>query len=318
MHSSKLLAMSCAAALSAYGAIAQAADVVIGVPNWPSVRATAHVLKVALESKLGIEVELQEGENRTVFEAMDAGTIHVHPELWLPNMSNFKGLYVDAKQTIRMNPNAVSGEQAMCVTKASADRTGIVALKDLTDADMASQFDNDGDGKGDIWIGASGWASTTVEKIRARSYGYDDTMTLLEMDESDALARLDSAVENDRNIVLFCYTPHHMFAQHELVRLEEPAYDAKRWLIVQPSATPGWLERSTAGVAWDAASIHVAYAASLEVDQPDAASMLANVALDAETLTGMTHALVVEQKGPAEFAAQWVEENADTVDGWLP
>jgi len=46
--------------------------------------------------------------------------------------------------------------------------------------------------------------------------------------------------------------------------------------------------------------------------------MLANVTLDAETLTGMTHALVVEQKGPAEFAAQWVEENADTVDGWLP
>ena len=36
----------------------------------------------------------------------------------------------------------------------------------------------------DIWIGAPGWASTNVEKIRAKSYGYDTTMDLLEMDET--------------------------------------------------------------------------------------------------------------------------------------
>ena len=31
------------------GPSAFAADLVIGVPNWPSVRVTAHVLKVAIE-----------------------------------------------------------------------------------------------------------------------------------------------------------------------------------------------------------------------------------------------------------------------------
>ena len=30
----------------------QAADIVIGVPNWPSVNATAHVLKVIIEGQL--------------------------------------------------------------------------------------------------------------------------------------------------------------------------------------------------------------------------------------------------------------------------
>ena len=42
------------------------------------------------------------------------------------------------------------------------------------------EFDSDGDGQGEIWIGASGWASTNVEKIRAKSYGYDETMKLKE------------------------------------------------------------------------------------------------------------------------------------------
>ena len=32
-----------------------ASDVVIGVPNWPSVRVTAHVLKVVMEENFGLE-----------------------------------------------------------------------------------------------------------------------------------------------------------------------------------------------------------------------------------------------------------------------
>ena len=57
----------------------QAADIVIGVPNWPSVNATAHVLKVIIEDNYGMDVELQNGTNPIVFEAMDSGSMHVHP-----------------------------------------------------------------------------------------------------------------------------------------------------------------------------------------------------------------------------------------------
>ncbi|MEL6965297.1 MAG: glycine betaine ABC transporter substrate-binding protein, partial [Pseudomonadota bacterium] len=202
-----------------------AADVVIGVPNWPSVLATAHVLKVAIEENLGLEVELQNGTNPVVFEAMDSGAMHVHPEVWLPNQQNLYQTYVEEKGTVKRNPNFVAGDQGMCVTKGTAERTGIESLADLTDPDMAANFDTDGDGMGEIWIGAAGWASTNVEKIRAKSYGYDATMTLKEMDETLALAEVDNAVAQDGNIVFFCYTPHHMFSLHELIQLEEPAYD---------------------------------------------------------------------------------------------
>ena len=49
---------------------AMAADVVIGVPNWASVNATAHVLEVVLEENLGLDVELQNGTTPFVCEAM--------------------------------------------------------------------------------------------------------------------------------------------------------------------------------------------------------------------------------------------------------
>lgn len=299
------------------GSVAQAADVVIGVPNWPSVLATAHVLKVAMEENLGLEVELQNGTNPVVFEAMDSGAMHVHPEVWLPNQANLNAKFVGEKGTVKQNPNGVAGDQAMCVTKSTAERTGIAELAELTDPDMAKNFDTDGDGQGEIWIGAAGWASTNVEKIRAKSYGYDATMQLKEMDESLALAEVDAAVAGDKNIVFFCYTPHHMFALHELVILKEPAYDESKWTVIQPTDDPEWLEKSDAAVAWNTADLVIHYATSLETDQPEAAKMLSQVSLDTDIVSAMTYALVVEKQDPAEFAKKWVADNGDKVDSWL-
>lgn len=317
MKSPRTLLGAAAVSLIAFAGVAQAADVVIGVPNWPSVRVTGHVLKVVLEDNYGLEVEMQNGTNPVVFEAMDSGAMHVHPEVWLPNQINLHDQFVQDKETVRYNPNGVEAFQGMCVTKGTADRTGIVNLSDLTDPDMAKNFDTDGDGMGEIWIGASGWASTNVEKIRAKSYGYDQTMNLKEMDETLALAEVDNAVAQDANIVFFCYTPHHMFALHDLVILEEPAHDPEKWVVIQPTDDPEWLENSDAPVAWDLAYLHIHYASELEDKYPEAARMLSQVSLDTDTVSAMTYALVVEKQDPAEFARTWVDENQDIVDSWL-
>ena len=314
---SKKFATPLIAATMGIGGVAQAADLIIGVPNWPSVAVTAEVLKVVLEDNLGLEVEVQNGTNPIVFEAMDSGSMHVHPEVWLPNQSNLHNKFVKDKGSVVMNKNGVAAFQGMCVTKGTSERTGIKKLSDLTDPDMSAKFDTDGDGLGEIWIGAPGWASTNVEKVRAKSYGYAETMNLKEMDETLALAEVDNAVAQDKDIVFFCYTPHHMFALHELVILEEPKYDASKWNVIQPTDDPEWLEKSEAGVAWDLAYLHIHYAASLETDLPEAAAVLAKVKLDTDTVSKMTFALVVEKQDPAEFAKQWVADNQSTVEGWL-
>ena len=312
----KLASALVAGAMSVTGA-AQAADIVIGVPNWPSVAMTADILKVVIEDNFGLEVELQNGTNPVVFEAMDGGSMHVHPEVWLPNQSNLHNTFVKEKGTVSMNPNGVPAFQGMCVTKATADKTGIKALADLSDPDMAANFDSDGDGMGEVWIGASGWASTNVEKVRAKSYGYDATMNLLEMDETLAMAEVDSAVAKGDNIVFFCYTPNHVFALHELVILEEPPYDASKWKMVQPTDDPNWLEVSSTPVAWDLAYLHIHYAARLKKDHPEVASMLENVKFTTDLVSGMTYALVVDKKDPNEYAKEWTKENSKLVDSWI-
>ena len=307
----------CATVLSAGVMPVQAADIIVGVPNWPSVAATASILKVVLEDNFGLEVELQNGTNPVIFEAMDSGSMHVHPEVWLPNQANLHEKFVTTRGTVRVSPNGVPAFQGICVTKATADRIGITQVLDLADPDMAKNFDSNGDGWGEVWIGASGWASTNVEKIRAKSYGYDETMELVEMDETLAMANVDAAVAKDANLVFYCYTPNHVFALHDLVVLEEPEYDPSKWKVLQPTDDPQWLEKSDAPVAWDLAYLHVHYAASLEDTHPEAAAMLGNVKLTTDQVSAMTYALVVEKADPNDYALQWVKENAAQVDSWM-
>ena len=296
---------------------AQAADIVIGVPNWPSVAATANVLKVVIEQNLGLEVELQNGTNPIVFEAMDKGSMHAHPEVWMPNQQNLHDTYVKDKGTVVMNPNGVEAFQGMCVPKAFADEHNIRSIDDLSNPDVAALFDTNGDGKGELWIGAPGWASTNVEKIRAKSYGYDQTFELTESDETLAYADLDNAVKGNKPWIGFCYTPHYVFVLHELQILEEPPYDAAGWNVIQPTDDPAWLEKSEAGMAWDTAYLHLHYAKSLEEDYPEVAALFRNMQLDTDIVSAMTYALVIDKEDPAEYANKWVADNEDMVLGWL-
>lgn len=296
---------------------AMAADIVIGVPNWPSVNATAHILKVAIEQNLGLEVELQNGTNPIVFEAMDSGAMHVHPEVWMPNQQNLHDTYVKDKGTVVMNPNGVEAFQGMCVDQATADKYGITAIEDLTNPDIAALFDSNGDGNGELWIGAPGWASTNVEKIRAKSYGYDQTMELTEIDETVAYANLANAIKAGDPWAGFCYTPHYVFALHDMQILEEPPYDPAKWNVIQPTDDPEWLEKSDAGVAWDLAYLHVHYAKSLENDFPAVANMLSNVKLTTDQVSDMTYALVIDKKDPTAYAEEWVAANEDAVLSWM-
>ncbi len=305
-----------AAALSGSSMSAMSADMVIGVPNWPSVNVTANVLKVIIEDNFGLDVELQNGTNPIVFEAMDSGSMHVHPEVWLPNQANLHDKYVN-KGTVKMNPNGVAAFQGLCVTEYTANEYGVTKVSDLTNPDISKLFDTDGDGKGEVWIGASGWASTNVEKVRAKSYGYSETMNLKEMDETLALAEVDNAVVQKKPIVFFCYTPHHMFALHKLVILDEPKHDPAKWNVIQPTDDPDWLAKSMAPVAWDLAYLHIHYATSLESAYPEVASLLSKVKLDTDTVSSMTYALVVEKQDPAAFAQKWVADNSKLVETWL-
>jgi len=295
---------------------ALAADLVIGMPNWPSGQAAANIMKYGIEQEFHVSVDVREMGSLTIFAGLDDGSVDVHPEVWQPNFDSLIKKYVDDRKTVRLSPKAVTATQGICATRETADKFGIKDIADLADPAKASLLDTDGDGKGEMWIGAQTWLSTSIEKIRAKSYGYDKTMKLLEMPEDVAMAAVDAAAATDRPIVFYCYSPHHVFKLHDVVRLSEPPHDDAKWKIVLPSDDPGWLSKSSAPVAWPPSRFEVGFASTLADRLPKVASFLSKIDFTPDEVTDMSYALEVERQVPSDYAQKWVASHKDRVDGW--
>ncbi len=311
-----LVAAAVATAIGGTG-VAQAADLVLGMPNWPAGKATANILKVVIEENFGLEVELQNGTNPIIFEAMDQGSMHVHPEVWMPNQQNLHDTYVVDRKTVIKNTNPVQAKQGMCVPSYVAEKYDIRSIEDLTDPEKMKIFDKDGNGQPEVWIGAPGWASTVIERIRAKSYGYDEVMDLQEYDGTVAWGALGTAVDAKEPWIGFCYEPHFIFVAYDLTYLEEPAHDPATWEIVQPTDDPAWLEKSKASTAWKGATLHLHYAANVRENHPDVAAMFDAYKMPPEALSDMGFQLTLNDMDPAVYARKWVDENQDVVLGWL-
>lgn len=294
-----------------------AADLVVGMPNWPSGQASANIIKFGIEKELGLDVEVREMGTLTIFAELDAGEVDVHPEVWLPNLDSLVKRYVDDKKTVKLSPKAVAATQGMCATRETADKYGIKDITDLSDPEKTSVLDTDGDGQGEIWIGAETWSSTTIEKIRAESYGYAKTVKLLEMPEDVAMAAVDAASATNEPIVFYCYSPHHVFDLHDIVQLTEPKHDDGKWKIVLPSDDPaGWLSKSSAPVGWPPSHFQIAFATKTAERLPKVASFLSRIDFTAKEVTEMSYALQVEKQDPAAFAQKWIATHEDRLESW--
>ena len=294
---------------------ALADPVVIGVPSWPSANVTAQIIAQAAE-RMGVEAELRERGTMTLLADMAEGGADIHPELWFPNLAGAIERFNEDGRIV-VSEHGVEARQNVCVTKATAEATGIKSLSQLADPQMAINFDSDRDGKGEIWIGAPTWSSTEIEYIRARSYGYFQTMSLVELPEEIAMAAVDVAASFGSPMVFYCYAPHHVFDLHELVVLEEPPYDPARWNLVKRADDPYWLQKSRAETAWDVSHFHVAYTARLDEDEPDFARFLSSIALEQADITAISYAFQVEHKPAAQVAAEWIAQNEDRLKEWM-
>jgi len=286
-----------AGALLMGSSTAMAESVNIGAPAWTGAQAIAHLIQEVVVSRMGGTAELVPGNNAAIFQAMDAGKgdIDVHPDVWLPNQQTFTDKYVKGAGSVTLSDNSYEGKQSFCVSKT---------------------FSSDGNGKGEIWIGAPGWASANVNEVKVRDYGLMPFMEPIRADQAVMTARVGDAIKKGEGYAFYCYSPHAIWFQHDIVRLEEPAFDPEKYIALQPSDDPDWFKKSKVMTEDALKNVQIAYSNSLADRSPAIASLLANIALDGETVSSF--AFEIEGgKDAATVAKEWVANNSDRVDSWL-
>ena len=302
------------------GTTAHAAEtIVIGQPNWAYAKVMTNVLKTIIEDNFGIQVEFVPGTHPVFFKGMDQGRgdVDIHPDIWLPNNQGFVDEYVSEKGTVALTSATYAGIDAFCTTKAAKDRYGLASVYDLTRPEIMELTDRNGDGKGEIWIGAPGWTSTNIHKVRARDYGFADLYELTVSEENIILVQIDADVKAERVVVWACYLPHHIFGMYELVVLEEPEHDPAKWKIVDATTDPDWYEKSTAATSFPPSNAHIGYSKRLDTAAPNVVDFLNNIEYGTQLINEWSSAVGVDERDPAEYAREWVAENQERVKSWL-
>ena len=308
-----------ASLLAAMSVPAIAEDVKIGVPSWTGAQAMAHLLGAVVEMRIGGTVDYVPGNNATIFQGMDQGKgdIDVHPDVWLPNQESFTKKYVDGAGSVVLNQQPYEGNQGFCVSKDFAEANNITDIADLGRPDVAALMDSDGNGKGEMWIGAPGWASANVNEVKVRDYGLLDFIEPIRAEESVKTARIKDSIAKGEGYAFYCYKPHAVWFMFDVVMLSEPTYDAAKYTIVQPSDDSDWYEKSSVSTKDALKQVQIAYSKSLPDRSPAIAEFFERFSVTADDVSNFAFEISGNGRDPAEFAREWVEANPDRVDAWL-
>lgn len=315
-----LKSLMLAAGVSALAMPALAAEEVkIGVPSWTGAQAIAHVLGEIVTSRIGGTVEYVPGNNATIFQAMDQGKgdIDVHPDVWLPNQESFTNEYVKEKGTVTLSSNPYQGNQGFCVSKDFAAKMNITDIADLGRPDVAAAMDSDGNGKGEMWIGAPGWASANVNEVKVRDYGLMDFVEPIRAEEAVKTARIKDSIAKGEGYAFYCYEPHAVWFMFDVTMLTEPAYDPAKYVMVQPSDDPDWFSKSMVASKDALKDVQIAWSNSLVDRSPAIAEFFQNFSLDAGDVSSLAFEISANGRDPAEVAKEWVEANSGRVDKML-
>jgi glycine betaine/proline transport system substrate-binding protein len=316
----KLRSLAVAAVLGLSSTAAMSAEKVnIGVPSWTGAQAIAHVLKAVVEMRIGGEAGLVPGNNATIFQAMDQGKgdIDVHPDVWLPNQESFTKKYVDEAGTVTLSKNPYEGNQGFCVSKNFGEANKITDIADLGRPDVAAKMDSDGNGKGEMWIGAPGWASANGNEVKVRDYGLLDFIEPVRAEESVKTARVKDSIAKDEGYAFYCYKPHAIWYMFDVYMLTEPKFDPEKYKMVQPSDSPDWYAKSMVATKDALKNVQIAWSNSLKDRSPAITEFFERFSLTADDVSSFAYEISGKGRDPAEVAKEWVTNNPKRVDAWL-
>ena len=312
------VALSVAAVLVSAAGLA-ADKVTIAEFKYPGAQAKVHLLKTLLEERLGLEVATATGDHAIFYAGMDRGKgdIDVHPSVWQPNQANFKAEYVDGKGTVVYSDKFHKGTQGFCVPRKFSEQHNVKSIFDLARPEVAELLDSDGDGKGEIWVGKSGWASTNENHVKVRDYGLLTFNEALKADAAVNTAALADAIKKDEGHAFYCWRPNVVWIQFDIVELEEPAHDPSCYNVIPANEDPEWFEKSKVTCGSPQRQVMIGWSKALETRLPAVTSLLSNIHWDVDMVSAWAYEIGAKQRDPAEVMKEWVAANQELVDSWF-
>lgn len=247
--------------------------------NWEEGVAYTHLAKVVLEDLMDYEVEITAADVAPGYTAISQGDMDAFMETWLPVLHKD---YVEKYQDDIIDLGHVyEGTQSGLVVPDYMDITTISEINDIAD---------ELDGKITGIDAGAGVMKTTEQVIGL----YDLNVKLMASSGPAMTAALKDAYENKEPIVVTGWRPHTMFGRWDLRFLKQDKDQV-----------------------WGVGNIHIMGRKDLREEKPELAKFLENFFFNDAQLASLMLA-VAEGEDPEEAAREWMNDNMDVVEKWIP
>ena len=248
--------------------------------EWACANASAHVVADVLENKMGYEVELTPVAAPLMFEALANDDADAMTTAWLPITHESYMNNVEGKVE-NLGPNAQGAKLALTVP----DYVTINSIEELNA--HKDKFD------GEI-IGIDPGAG--IMKLTEKAIeDYNLDFELVEGGDATMVAALKSAIDKQEWAVVTGWIPHWKFSRYELKTLEDP--------------------KLVLGADED---IDTVVRLGLKEDLPEVYEFLKKFKWSIDDLQDAMLMALEDNVTPEEAARQWVEDNPELVNSWLP
>ena len=299
----------------------------LGDFDWDSANIHTAISQFIFEKGFGCDVEVSKGSTTPIMAAFFDGQLDVITELWEDNLVELLKPYFADGSIIHMGVNTPASEQAFWVDRATAEAHGLKSVEDMKKPGVWELFkDPESPDKGRMTSCISGWTCYTINYVKLKEYGLDEMYTNFDPGSGGALdAAIAGGFAKGKPVFSYYWTPTSLMgkAEIDMVRLEEPAYDADCWgamsVVVEDIKANGQ-EAYVPSCACEYKDM--ALTKTVRADwasaNPDLAAFVKAYSLPTETVNSMLAYYVDESGGDMEATARHFLASNSVWESWVP
>ena len=281
-------------------------ELTVAFPPWPGATVKSQVVAEVL-SGMGYTVETKQMDAGIVYTSLADKQVDINVAGWLP--TTHQSYWQEKGDQLEIAGVNVTTTWLGLGVPAHVDES-IQSITDLKNADaFGKSVDYNITG---IEPGAGIMQNT---ETALAEYGLTE-WNLQSSSAASMLTALQEAFEKKDPIIATVWQPHSSFAVGDLRKLKDP-----NGIYNDPEATRSFLEEHAPSYADAEVSSDVLASVvyqGFKQDAPAAYAFLENFTIPAETQSQWIYTFNVEEVKPETIATQYLRQNADTVQSWIP
>jgi len=282
----------------------------IAVNPWTGSAVNANVAKILLEQELGYTVELVDIDENTQFPALASGSLDASLEIWPSGHAADIQRYIEGRRGGPLRDGGIvdGGELGLIGNIGWWVPTYLV--DEQPELARYQGLQGNEDLVGGEFLAADPTFVSYDEQI-IDSLGLD--LKVVHTGSEQALIdRLDEAIANEEPVLTYFYEPHWAHRKFDLTEVQLPAFDEE----CEEAAR----ERDGEGYDCDYANdvLFKAFWLGLEDKAPAAFRFLSNFEYTTDDQQEIAFSVDSEGMPMAQAAQQWIDDNPDVWQSWLP